>query len=302
LKVIINSLDLREHTRSRCLATMEVNEKDIRSFQDTIRKHSDYDFTEYSLTSLRRRLTKILLEHDMDMEQMTLGLGKDPVFLERIVRKLTVHTTELFRDPEVWKKIYRELLPSYHHRENLHIWHPGCSTGQEVYSMLMVLDDLGMLDKARVFGSDINADVIEKAREGKYKYHFNQSYLENFDKVLLNASVDDSRNHKKHWKKYFTVDETRDVIQMKDCLRDKPVYKKLDLVKDPNLFLVKFDLIVCRNVIIYFNYDLQNKVFDLFWENLNENGTLVLGVHESILGPYSRRFVKKDAFYLKMQA
>lgn len=281
---------------------MEVNEKDIRSFQETIRNHSDYDFTEYSMTSLRRRLTKILLEHDMDMGQMTLGLSKDPVFLERIVRKLTVHTTELFRDPEVWKKIRRELLPSYRHRENLHVWHPGCSTGQEVYSMLMVLDDLGMLEKARVFGSDINAEVIEKAREGRYKYHFNQSYLENFNKVLMNSTENDHHKEKKNWKKYFTVDETKDVIQMKEALLEKPVYKKLDLVKDPNPFLVKFDLIVCRNVIIYFNYDLQNRVFDLFWENLNDGGTLILGVHESILGPYSRRFVKKDAFYLKMQA
>ena len=86
---------------------------------------------------------------------------------------------------------------------------------------------------------------------------------------------------------------------MKEYLRTKPVYKKLDLVKDPNLFLVKFDLIVCRNVIIYFNSELQNRVFDLFHKNLNEGGTLLLGVHESILGPFSRRFVKKDPFYQK---
>lgn len=279
---------------------MEVNEKDIRSFQDIIRKHSEYDFTGYSLTSLRRRLTRILLEHDMDMDQMILGLKNDPVFLERIVKKLTVHTTELFRDPEIWKKIHGELLPLYRKKENLFIWHPGCSTGQEIYSMMMVLDDLGMLEKTRIFGSDINSDVIEKAREGRYKYHFNQTYLENFDRVLTNHTDTDPGALKKHWRKYFTIDETRDVIQMKDYLREKPVYKKLDLVKDENLFLVKFDLIICRNVIIYFNNDLQNRVFNLFWENLKENGTLILGVHESILGPCSRRFIKKDTFYLKM--
>jgi chemotaxis protein methyltransferase CheR len=292
LKVIINSLDLRKHTCSRGHATMEVDNKDIRIFQDTIREHSDYDFSEYSVTSLRRRLTRILLEHDLNMEQLIRGLKNDLSFLERIVKKLTVHTTELFRDPELWKRIHREILPFYGDRESLNIWHPGCSTGQEVYSMMMVLDDLGMLEKSQIFGSDLNPDVIERAREGKYKYHFNQSYLENFEKVLPGS----------HWSDYFSVDERRDVIQMKDFLREKPVYKKLDLVKDSNLFLVKFDLIVCRNVIIYFNYDLQNRVFDLFWENLNDKGTLFLGVHETILGPFSRRFLKKNTFYMKMQA
>ena len=278
---------------------MEVVEKDIRSFQETVREHSDYDFTEYSLTSLRRRLTKILMELDMEMEELTRGLKADGDFLESIVRKLTVHTTELFRDPEIWKKIKNELLPSFSDKPAINIWHPGCSTGQEVYSMMMVLEQLGLLEKTRIYGSDINPDVIETAREGKYKYHFNQSYLENFDRVLLNGSGTSSWNNKKQWKKYFSIDEIRDVILMKEYLRTKPVYKKLDLVKDPNLFLVTFDLIVCRNVIIYFNSELQNRVFDLFHKNLNDGGTLLLGVHESILGPFSRRFVKKDPFYQK---
>jgi chemotaxis protein methyltransferase CheR len=279
---------------------MEVVENDIRSFQESIRNHSEYDFTEYSLTSLRRRLTKILLEYDMDMARLTHKLGTDPFFLEKTVKKLTVHTTELFRDPKVWTKLRKELLPSLEDRPSIHIWHPGCSTGQEIYSMMMVLEDLGMLDKAYIYGSDLNPDVLETAKQGKYKYHFNQSYLENFDRVILNGTGDSMSDHKKYWKKYFTIDETRDIIQMKDYLCSKPVYKKLDLVKDPNLFLVKFDLIVCRNVIIYFNYELQNKVFDLFYENLNYGGTLLLGVHESIMGPFSKRFVKKDPFYHKM--
>jgi chemotaxis protein methyltransferase CheR len=88
---------------------------------------------------------------------------------------------------------------------------------------------------------------------------------------------------------------------MNKFLCSKPVYKKLDLVKDPNFFLVKFDLIVCRNVIIYFNHTLQNRVFHLFHENLNHGGALLLGVHESILGPFARKFRKADPFYFKEQ-
>jgi len=278
---------------------MEVIGKDIQSFQKTVREHSEYDFTLYSHTSLRRRLTRILLELELDMDGLNSKISSSGEFLEKIVRKLTVHTTELFRDPDIWKKIKKDLLPTLSDKATIRIWHPGCSTGQEVYSMMMVLNELDLLEKTHIYGSDINPDVIETARQGTYKYHFNQSYLENFDRVMLEESVTPQVNNKKYWKKYFHIDETHDVIRMKEYLRSKPLYKKLDLVKDPNLFLVKFDLIVCRNVIIYFNNELQNRVFDLFYNNLNDHGTLLLGVHESILGPFSKRFIKRDPFYHK---
>ncbi len=278
---------------------MQVVGKDIQRFQETIRNHSEYDFTQYSNTSLRRRLTRILLELELEVEEVNFRMREDHSFLESIVRKLTVHTTELFRDPVIWKKIKNDLLPALSHKSTVRIWHPGCSTGQEIYSMMMVLDGLGMLDRTEIYGSDLNPEVLEKARLGSYKYHFNQSYLDNFDQVMLNGSGNHSWDHRKHWNKYFHIDETRDLIQMKDYLSSKPVYKKLDLVKDANLFLVNFDLIVCRNVIIYFNTELQNRVFELFHNSLNENGSLILGVHESILGPYSKQFIRKDPFYHK---
>jgi len=281
---------------------MELDEKDIRRFQDTLRDHSEYDFTEYSLTCLRRRLTRILLEYEKSMEEIMDAMRSDGRFLDEVVKKITVHTTELFRDPEVWKKLRQDVLPAYRDRPAIRIWHPGCSTGQEVYSMMMLLSEMGMLKQSRIFASDINPDVLEIARQGTYKYHFNQSYLENFHKVLFGETEAHHSSLRQHWKKYFHIDETRDMIQMRDFLRDKPVYKKLDLVKDPNFFLVKFDLIVCRNVIIYFNDELQNRVFRLFWDNMEEGGTLVLGVHESILGPCSKCFLKKDSFYQKKPA
>ncbi len=278
---------------------MEVVGKDIQNFQHTVRAHSDFDLSDYSHSSLRRRLTRILLELELNMDQLIEQMKNDREFLEQIMLKITVHTTELFRDPDIWKKIKNELLPAYSHQEIIRIWHPGCSTGQEVYSMLMVLDGLGLLEKTEIYGSDLHEEILELARKGRYKYRFNQTYLENFDRVMLNGEGDFSMNQKKQWKKYFRIDETRDSIQMSDLLTQKPVYKKLDLVKDPNLFLVKFDLIVCRNVIIYFNNELQNRVFDLFHKNLNEQGTLILGVHESIMGASSKKFIRKDPFYFK---
>jgi len=281
---------------------MEVVEKDIHSFQKAIRDHSGYDFSGYSPTSLRRRLTRILLEYDMDMNSLTGRLNSDPVFLEKTVKKITVHTTELFRDPEVWKKIHKQLLPTWKEKAEINIWHSGCSTGQEVFSMMMILDDLGMLEKTNIYGSDLSEDVMEVARKGRYKYSFNQSYLENFDRVLLDGNGEIAKEHEKKWNKYFTVNQAHDEIKMNKNLCSKPVYKKLDLVKDSNLFLSKFDLIVCRNVIIYFGYELQNRVFDLFYKNLNDNGVLLLGVHESIMGSFTRKFNKVNPFYFKQPA
>jgi len=278
---------------------MEVVEKDIQSFIKAIRDHSEYDFSAYSPTSLRRRLTRILLEYDMDLKYLTNLLISDPEFLEGCVRKITVHTTELFRDPDVWKEIRTSLLPSWKDKPELHIWHSGCSTGQEIYSMMMVLDDLNMLEKTHIYGSDLSESAMDIAKKGIYKYSFNQSYLENFDKVLRSGNGEINLKDQKPWNMYFQVDESHDEIRMNKYLCSKTVYKKLDLVKDPNLFLVKFDLIVCRNVIIYFNYELQNRVFDLFYNNLNANGVLLLGVHESIMGPFTRKFRKVNPFYYK---
>jgi chemotaxis protein methyltransferase CheR len=281
---------------------MEVAGKDIQAFQQTVRDYSDFDLSDYSRTSLQRRLNRIILEVDMDMDRLIERMKTDRDFLAQIMRKITVHTTELFRDPLVWKQIKHDLLPRYSHQDTIRIWHPGCSTGQEVYSMMILLDGLDLLERSEIYGSDLHEDIIETARQGRYKYRFNQSYLENFDRVMLNGDGTLSANQKKNWKKYFHIDETRDIIQMKDFLRNKPVYKKLDLVKDTNLFMVDFDLIVCRNVIIYFNTDLQYRVFDLFHRSLNEHGSLLLGVHESIMGSWSKRFIKKDPFYFKAQS
>ena len=280
---------------------MEVVGKDIQNFQFAVREHSNYDFTDYSHTSLRRRLARILLEFEMDMDQLTHRMKSDRVFMQKIIRKITVHTTEMFRDPDVWKRIKNDLLPRFSSQSTIRIWHPGCSTGQEVYSMMMVLDELGLMEKSEIYASDLHNEVLETARHGVYRYRFNQSYLENYDRVMLNGEGSYSMNQKKHWRKYFQIDETRDTIQMKEYLCQKPVYKKQDLARDPNLFLVNFDLIVCRNVIIYFNTNLQNRVFELFHQSLKQNGALLLGVHESILGVCSKRFIRKDPFYYKAQ-
>lgn len=275
----------------------EIDDNEIKVFIDRIKNISDYDFSGYSEKSLKRRLAKLLFDHNLDFEIFLDKMENDRSFLEKVVKNITVNTTELFRDPVIWNSIRYEILPLFRYRLPLHIWHAGCSTGQEVYSMLILLNELELFETSNLYATDINSDVLEMARTGTYKYMFNLNYLDNFDKVIRQNSIGQYTDVE--YSKYFTIDKKADIIKMNPILMDKPVYKKMDLARDANPFPVKFDLIICRNVIIYFNYELQNRVFKLFYDNLSAGGCLILGVHETILGPFSIYFEKKYQGYFK---
>jgi len=278
---------------------MDIENQDIQAFIETVRSRSDYDFSDYSDKSLKRRLSKILLDRQQSLEVLLEKISADNELLEKIVKDITVNTTELFRDPAIWHSLRFDILPRFQEQSTIKIWHPGCSTGQEVFSMMILLNELGLLQKSRLYASDLNEDVLEVGKQGIYKYRFNESYLDNFDSVIReNPRVNDSY-FDVPYSKYFHVDKTRDNIRMNKHLLNKPVYIKHDLVRDPNPFGEVFDLVICRNVIIYFNYELQNKVFKLFLDNMSPGSCLVLGVHESILGPFASRFDKKFQAYFK---
>ena len=165
--------------------------------------------------------------------------------------------------------------------------------------MMIMLCELGIFDKTKVYATDLNEDVIDVAKKGIYKYRFNITYLDNFDKVIKENPYNYEEYNDVPYDKYFDIDKSSDTIKMKDFLKSKPIFKKHDLVMEENSLYVKFDLILCRNVIIYFNYDLQNRVFDLFHRNLYYNGCVVLGMHETILGTHSIKFQKKGQAYYK---
>ena len=269
----------------------------MRSFIDTVKSLSDYDFSDYSDKSLKRRLSKVLLDSKLTITLLLEKISNNRNFLEEIVKNITVNTTELFRDPPIWNTLRQEILPLYKDKSEILIWHAGCSTGQEVYSMLILLNEMDLFQKSKVYATDINSDVLTNASEGIYKYKFNVNYLDNFDKVIRqnkNGELIDIP-----YSKYFSIDKTRDLIRMHQFLLEKPVYKKQDLVSDPNPFPINYDIIICRNVVIYFNYELQNKVFKLFHEVMKPGGSLLLGVHETILGPVSTFFIKKSQVYYK---
>lgn len=279
--------------------TGDISEKDIFRLQDAIREVSTYNFSDYSYNSFYRRIEKILSDFETDIETLIRNVKKDYNFLEKVVRNITVNTTEIFRDPETWFFIRQAIEQRFAGCENINIWHAGCSTGLEVYSLMILLNEMNLLEKTSIYASDINANVLNTAMSGRYKYHELINYLDNFDKAL-----NESENMKKNYPsvdmtKYIKVNKFNDNVQMADFLVEKPLFIKHDLVSCKNIFEKKFEMILCRNVLIYFNHDLQNKVITFFYENLTKNGCLVIGRHEGIIGTVGANFEKKESVYFR---
>jgi chemotaxis protein methyltransferase CheR len=270
---------------------MELTPEKVQYFVTETKRISEYDFTGYSLKSFTRRLEKILTDNYLDIEALVKKMEKNSKFLENVVKEITVNTTEPFRTPSIWQNLIPHMRERLSGLDNINIWHAGCSTGQEVYSMLMVLYELGLFHKARVYGSDLNEDVLEVARSGKYRLHEFDDYWDNFKESM-------SAFPNFNYEDYLEVNRRRGIVKIKSFLVEKPVFVKHNLIKDGNFFGTKFDLIMCRNVLIYFDHELQDKIFIFFHESLNPDGILVIGKHESILSPIQRKFDRVESIYL----
>jgi len=272
---------------------IELTEQEIKLFLDTIKKESDYNFDEYSIKSFTRRLQKILSDQRTDMNGLLSKISSKPDFLEQVVKDITVNTTEIFRDPEIWTTINKDLIPPLKNEHRINIWHAGSSTGQEVYTMLILLKQHGLFEKSRVYASDLNTDVLKVAESGKYKYREIDEYIKNFDTTY------GENENKYNINDYFKISRSRNLIRVKQNLLEKVQYKKHDLTNLTNPFAVKYNIIFCRNVLIYFNHKLQNKVFKMFYDALFTGGVLIVGKHESILGGIADKFEKKGTIYIK---
>ena len=272
-----------------------ISDEELNIFVDALIHLSKYDFSEYSEKSLKRRIEKISNDQKINLIQLIDRMHNGSISIEDIVKSITVNTTELFRDTPMWLSLKDGILPQLAKQDNINIWHAGCSSGQEVFSMIILLDELNLLEKTKIFATDINYDILEQAQKGVFKLSFNQFYVENFNKVLN----DDPQKIQVSFEKYFDIDKTKDLIKAKPILTQKPQFVQHDLVKDGNVFNTKFDIIMCRNVLIYFNSSLQNKVFQLFYDSLESNRFLIIGIHESMLGPLQPKFDKDKQTYKK---
>jgi chemotaxis protein methyltransferase CheR len=195
----------------------ELNRSGVMTYKEylqVLKEHSPYDFSEYSDNSIFRRIQKVMRDYHLSLEELGLRTQSDKLFVEQVVEAITVNTTELFRDPLVWRFLFEKHLPAFRSNKFINIWHAGCSTGQEVYSLIILFNELGMLDKAQIFASDISQKAIDMAAKGVFKHQLARGCINNFNKVFENHS-----NGPVDFFKYFEVDEKNDKITVKPLLK-----------------------------------------------------------------------------------
>ncbi|SMO57931.1 chemotaxis protein methyltransferase CheR [Saccharicrinis carchari] len=269
----------------------DISHKD---FLQELSRNTPYDFCDYSDNSIQRRIDKIQTENGLSLKGLLTKAKQDVAFVEQLVNDITVNTTELFRNQEIWEYLYTEVMPRLKSKQKINIWHAGCSTGQEVYSNLILLNEMQLLSKANVVATDINNRVLKMAKDAAYTFQFNAKYIEVYDQLMRKI-----KPKAKPFEHYFDVDKELDTIRVRDFISRIPKFEKHDLVAQEIPFYHKFDIIFCRNVLIYFNPDLQLKILRKFFDKLHDGGVLILGSHEALHGFIKTRFVKHGMVYTK---
>jgi chemotaxis protein methyltransferase CheR len=239
-----------------------------------------YDFTEYSRASLHRRVQRLFaLDNFPGFAEFRYRLQHDNIYFRRFVEEITVNVTEMLRDPGFYRILRTTILPVLATYPFIRIWHAGCSTGEEVYSMAILLKEAGLLQKSLLYGTDINPRVIEKARKGIFPVSQMQKYSENY---IQSGGLRD-------FSSYYTANYH--LAKFDSSLTAKMIFSTHNLVSD--FSFNEFQLILCRNVLIYFERELQAKVFKLFDYSLENFGYLALGSKESLrFSPIADRYLQ----------
>ena len=251
-----------------------------------------YDFRDYSKASRRRRILGRLSKSKLStISEMQHKLLHDPVFFEKLLLDLTVNVSEMFRDPLFFKAVRETVVPELKKRPFIKVWHAGCSTGEEVYSMAILLREEGILDASTIYATDVNEAVLADAKKGVFPIEKMKDYTRNYKMAGGLASFAD----------YYTA--RYDHVIMDRGLKKNIVFSDHNLVTDG--VFGEIDLIVCRNVLIYFNRELQDRVFGLFSESLRKGGFLCLGSKESMMfSKYADRFesvINKEKIYRRLE-
>lgn len=234
-----------------------------------IAEYYGYDFRHYARASLVRRIRKAMQDlHVSTISGLQNKLLHDSEAAMRFVAAVSVHTTSMFRDPDVYRTLRTEVIPMLRTYPFVRIWHAGCSSGEEVYSLAILLEEEGLYDRCRVYATDISDVMLERARQGIFPLRTMQDYT----RAYLSAGGAED------FSKYYVADHEHAVIRKQ--LRRNVVFSQHNLVSD-NVFN-EFQLIMCRNTLLYFDEVLRARAQELFEASLSRLGVLVLGKKEAL--------------------
>lgn len=247
----------------------EIDIADLKKITEVVKSKYNYDFTNYAMSSFKRRISRILEMHNMTIEGLLRKLNEPP-FLDDFLNEITVNVTEMFRDPSFWRVLRDDIIPGILlNHQKIRIWHAGCSSGEEVFSMAIMLKEMNLLDSASLIATDLDTNILERAKSGEYNLKNMELNEKNYIRYQGTSSLKD-----------YYVEKNGKAI-MDKSLVENVSFRKHDLVNGE--VFNKFDLVLCRNVMIYFNQTLQNEVLKKFHESLFKYGYLAIGSKESLI-------------------
>lgn len=259
----------------------ELERLEIELLLEGVFRHYGFDFRSYAYASIRRRLWKrIEAEALTSISALQALVLHDTGAMQRLLLDLSVSVTAMFRDPAFYKVFRTEVVPLLRTYPFIRIWHAGCSTGEEVYSTAIILEEEGLLGRTRIYATDVNDAVLKQARAGIFPLNRMQEYTENYIRA----------GGARSFSEYYTA--KYDGALFSPSLTRNVVFSQHNLVTDRSFS--EFNVIFCRNVLIYFDRNLQNRVHALFYDSLVMFGILALGSKESL------RFSQYEPCYEKL--
>ena len=247
----------------------DLEKLEIELLLEGVFRHYGFDFRSYAYASIRRRLWKRVEGEGLQtVSELSARILHDTDAMERLLLDLSVNVTSMFRDPSFYREFRERVIPLMRTYPFIRIWHAGCSTGEEVFSMAILLEEEGLYDRARLYATDINDVVLQRARQGIFPLDRMQEYTENYIKA----------GGRRSFSEYYTA--KYDGAIFKPELTRNIVFSQHNLVTDRSFS--EFHVIFCRNVLIYFDKTLQNRVHSLFYDSLVMFGILALGSKESL--------------------
>jgi chemotaxis protein methyltransferase CheR len=262
--------------------TDEFDDREVQLLLEKVLEKSGFDFRKYSLFSIKRRILDILrVEQLMSVSQLREKVGEDIACLNRFILSVSVIVTSMFRDPLFFLSFRERVVPRLREYPFIRIWHAGCATGEEAYSMAILLEEEGLYDKCKIYATDINKNALRKAKEGIFPLKFMQEYTSNYINSGGKSSFSD----------YYLARYESAIFNQH--LKRNLIFSHHNLVSDG--VFNEFDIIFCRNVLIYFDPSLQTRVHELIYSSLGVNGILCLGDKETIkFTPHEEKFEELD--------
>ncbi|MCF8366259.1 MAG: protein-glutamate O-methyltransferase CheR [Bacteroidales bacterium] len=242
---------------------------EIELFLQAIYMKFGYDFRNYGKAHIKRRVRHRLTVSDFNsVSELIHKLLYDHMFYQDVLQDLSITVTEMFRDPDFYLAVRKEVVALLKTYPFIKIWHAGCATGEEVYSMAILLKEEGLLKRSQIYATDFNQMALQKARNGIYPIDRIKEYTQNYQKSGGKASFSD----------YYSA--RYESVILNESLRENIVFADHNLVTDG--VFGEMNMVICRNVMIYFDKELQDKVIRLFYDSLVPGGFLCLGSKESL--------------------